>query len=379
MPLIQLPAAMDLWLPSYVRQTARRWAGQPRGEVHMLLCIADHFEPYLGGASQAVADARLARWVQDYPQLFGQFRDTDGRPPRHSFFYPIEDYRPDVLDPLADLCRGGFGEIEIHLHHDRDTAESLRRTLTEAKEILAKRHGQLAHDRQTGEIRYGFIHGNWALDNSHPNGCACGVNNELNILRETGCYADFTMPSAPNRAQTRTINSIYYSVDDPLRPKSHDSGTPVGIGPRPANSLMLFQGPLLFNWFSRKWGIVPRVENGCLQGSQPPTARRIDLWLRARVQVPTRPDWFFVKLHSHGANEMNQSVMLGEPMMDLHRELARRSARNPLFHYHYVTAREMYNLACAAEAGWKGSVDEARDFELIWNSCQTCPHEHPNQ
>jgi hypothetical protein len=31
-----------------------------------------------------------------------------------------------------------------------------------------------------------------------------------------------------------------------------------------------------------------------------------------------------------------------------------------------VTAREMYNLARAAEAGWKGTVDEARDLELAW-------------
>ena len=31
------------------------------------------------------------------------------------------------------------------------------------------------------------------------------------------------------------------------------------------------------------------------------------------------------------------------------------------------TAREMFNLARAAEAGWKGSVAAARDFELVWN------------
>jgi hypothetical protein len=29
----------------------------------------------------------------------------------------------------------------------------------------------------------------------------------------------------------------------------------------------------------------------------------------------------------------------------------------------------MYNLVRAAEAGWKGSVGEARDFELVWNGC----------
>ena len=37
------------------------------------------------------------------------------------------------------------------------------------------------------------------------------------------------------------------------------------------------------------------------------------------------------------------------------------------FVLHYVTAREMYNLARAAESGWTGTVDAARDYELTSN------------
>jgi hypothetical protein len=367
MPLFQLPSALDLWLPSYLRQAPRRWFGRAGGPVHLLLCVADHYEPNLGGASEAVARRRVERWVAEYPRLFGDFRDSDGRPPRHSFFYPIETYHADHIDALGELCREGFGEVEIHLHHDNDTPENLRATLLEARDVLADRHGQLGRDRRTGEVRYGFIHGNWALDNSHPGGCWCGVNNELDVLRETGCYADFTMPAAPDRAQTRTINSVYYAVDDPRRPKSHDTGMPVGSRPRPANALMLIQGPLVLNWSSRKWGLVPRVENGCLQGNQPPHIGRLRSWLRARIQVPTRPDWYFVKLHTHGANEQNMPALLGEPMVRFHRDLARLAVEDSQFRYHYVTAREMYNLARAAEAGWQGPVAAARDYELAWN------------
>ena len=89
------------------------------------------------------------------------------------------------------------------------------------------------------------------------------------------------------------------------------------------------------------------------------------LWLKARVQVPTRPDWFFIKLHTHGANETNMPVLLGEPMVRFHKALARRAAEDRSFHFHYVTAREMYNLARAAEAGWRGTVKGARDYELV--------------
>jgi hypothetical protein len=128
---------------------------------------------------------------------------------------------------------------------------------------------------------------------------------------------------------------------------------------------MLIQGPLLLNWRSRKWGLLPRLENANLQASQPLTLARLDLWLRARVQVPTRPDWYFVKLHTHGAPEHNREILVGPKAQEFHASLARRARDNPNFHVHYVTAREMYNLARAAEAGYTGNVNEARDFELL--------------
>jgi hypothetical protein len=54
-------------------------------------------------------------------------------------------------------------------------------------------------------------------------------------------------------------------------------------------------------------------------------------------------------------------------MVRFHEALARRAASDPGFHFHYVTAREMYNLAKAAEAGHRGGVAEARDYLLVSN------------
>jgi hypothetical protein len=359
--------SLDRWVRTYVRERGRRRDPRPDEDVHLLLCVADHYEPRENRADAAVSHARVRRWVTDYPRQFARFRDSDGRTPRHSFFYPVEEYEAEYLDALAGLCRAGFGEVEIHLHHDNDTADNLRRTLLDFRDRLAERHGLLSRRRDTDEPKYGFIHGNWALDNSRPDGRLCGVNNELDVLRETGCYADFTLPSAPSPCQTRTINRLYYAVDDPHRPKSHDTGFSVGEGPAPDRSLLIVQGPLLLDWGRRKLGLLPAVENACLQPSQPPSVHRLDLWLRARVQVPARPDWFFVKLHAHGAREEHQETLLGEPMVRFHEVLAARARANPHFHFHYVTAREMYNLVKAAEAGWSGDVAGALDFELVSN------------
>jgi hypothetical protein len=365
------------WLFTYLRERSKRVAPPTGQPVHLLICIADHFEPGNGRVTPHIARQRLQRWVDEYPRLCEGFRDSDGRSPRHTFFYPIEMYVPEEVDGLGELCRLGLGEVEIHLHHDDDTSENLERTLLEFRDILAQRHGLLARHRQTGSLAYGFVHGNWALDNSHPDGRWCGVNDEIEILRRTGCYADFTLPSTPDPTQTRKINSIYYAVDDPLEAKSHDTGTDVGRGAVPSDGLMMIQGPLVLNWRRRKWGIIPRIENGCLQGNQPPTLSRLDDWLNARVQVPSRPDWYFVKLHTHGAPEENQRMLLGEPMATFHRGLAERADRDSNFFFHYLTAREMYNLVRAAEAGWQGTVTEARDFELVPSALEA-PSDSPD-
>ncbi len=359
---------MQRWLPTYLRERGRFLAPKPDEEVHVLLCICDHFEPKAGNANIATGRQRVAAWVEQYPRQFGHFRDSDGRPPRYTFFFPIEEYEKEYLDALAGLCRAGFGEVEIHLHHDKDTPEGLRAKLLEAKEILATRHGLLSRHRQTGAVMYAFIHGNWALCNARPDGAQCGVDHEIPILLETGCYADFTFPSAPSATQPPIINRIYWAADRPGGPRAQDVESA-----DTANTLLMVQGPLLLDWQRRKWGVIPRVENACLQTTQPPSIERLQHWLRARVQVPARPDWFFVKLHAHGAPEHDHPTLLGAPMVRFHEDLAQLAQANPKFHFHYVTARELVNLIKAAQAGYKGLVAGALDWELVSNLSKEIP------
>jgi hypothetical protein len=222
---------------------------------------------------------------------------------------------------------------------------------------LHDRHGLLRQDAD-GQIRYGFIHGNWALDNSSPDGRWCGVNNEISILIETGCYADFTMPAVPNACQTTTVNGVYYATDDPLRPKSHDRGIPAKVSRKPPqDSLLMIQGPLALDWQSRKWGVLPRLENGDLTGHRPPSVSRLWLWMQAGVRVIGRHDWLFIKLHTHGAFEANTAMLLGEPMRQFHIALRALAERNDWLRYYYVTAWEMAQLVHAAENGaWDPST-----------------------
>lgn len=317
---------------------------------HVFVCIADHFEPDWQNATSQRQTERVERWVNEYPILFAGVADSRGRSPQQSFFYPIEVYDEWQIERLCKLVRSGHGDIEIHLHHDNDCSSRLTDLLETHRDLFHQRHGLLSRDAK-GRIRYGFIHGNWSLDNSHPEGKHCGVNDEIDVLVRTGCYADFTMPAAPHPAQTSTINSIYYATDDPNRPKSHDRGALAQVGKSaPNGSLLMIQGPLLLSVARQK--VLPKVqiENGNLSGSQPPSERRVKRWLQAGVSVSGREDWVFIKLHTHGAQEANMKVLLGDPMLQLHTALSDLSVANN-FMYYYVTAREMAQLVHLAESG----------------------------
>jgi len=351
---------MSTWLWPYLRQCFK--SRKVAGPIHIMFCFVDHFEPQWAKATYEQECARVQRWRHDYPLLCASHRDADGRAPIHTFFYPAEEYRPEHLDALVDLCRQGLGEIEIHLHHDNSTESEFRQTLRDFNKVLVERHDCLPTDSDSRQAQWGFIHGNWALDNARPDGRYCGINNELIVLREEGCYADFTLPCAPDPCQTRTINAIYYATDDPLHPKSHNTGSPVTVGGKPIGDLMLVQGPLGLNWQNRKYGLLPRIENADVRASNPPTEDRVDAWVRAGIHVVGRPEWVIVKVHTHGTQERDIDALLGAPMERMHHYLETKYNDGKNYFLHYVSARETYNIIKAAEAGKIGNPDLYRDF-----------------
>ncbi|MDA0991552.1 MAG: hypothetical protein O3A51_12470 [Verrucomicrobia bacterium] len=359
--------SLDKWLVGYLASIARRPHGvaAPR---HLLFCLADHYEPFRGGVSAVQARATVAAWGEAYPASVARFRDADGVSPQHTFFYPQEDYDAPCLDRLADLCRRGAGEVEVHLHHRHDTPDGLRAKLTGFRDVLHREHGLLGCDA-AGQPRYGFIHGNWALCNSRPDGDWCGVNNELGLLAETGCYADFTFPSAPSPTQSRQVNAIYRARDRAGHPRGYDRGVELCVRPpagpgAPADALLMVTGPLALNWKHRKWGLLPRLENGDLTGANPPTLQRAHLWTAQQLHVRGRPDWVFVKLYTHGCVPANQAMLLGAAMQQFHADLQARYNDGRAWQLHYVTARELVNIIHAAERGESGSPAPYRDIGI---------------
>jgi hypothetical protein len=341
-----------LFLPDYVR-----WSLTPspavQGTKHIFLLFTDHFEP------DSNAD-RTRHWAARYRTLAARHHDRSGRPPQHTWFYPAEQHWPEVLGVLRDLTRDGLGEVELHLHHGNDTAESLTAKLRTAIEQF-QQFGFLK--TQTGDTRFAFIHGNFDLDNSMgPE--MCGVSTELKVLHDSGCFADFSLPSVYNDAEPDIVNDIYAAKDDD-RPKSYNRRFPLGLLTNGSADLMIFQGPLVFVPSLNIRRLFLGLDDADIHQGMPASPDRVEHWLRGNVHVPERPDWVFIKLWAHGISSAeDEEATLG---LDFDRTLTHlEQSYNDGTRYalHYITAREAYNLAMAAARGATGPPEQYLNAEI---------------
>jgi hypothetical protein len=318
----------------------------------------DHFEPGMGGVDRAIEIECVNNLLKKYPELVAKHFDSAGNIPKRTWFFPPHYHRYFALKKLVSLCERGYGEIELHLHHGKskpDTSENLEKTIRKCVKEYSY-FGIFGHENNNK--KYGFIHGDWALDNSR-NGKFCGVNNEINILLKTGCYADFTFPSM-NEANPSQINSIYYALDDPTKPKSYNYGNPVKKHGHKNEGLMIIQGPL-YPFFKNNNLLGLRVFGDVIDGSIRVTNKRIDSWVNTGIHIQGIPDTVFIKTHTHGA--VNHKAVLGNEMDSIFRYLESNYNDSKNYILHYVTAREMYNIINALKEGHSSQkIEEYRNY-----------------
>ncbi len=336
-----LPRHAELWFPGYVRNRLRRRRAAGPGRVW--LALADHWEPYWLNPSDQTAGQRVEVWTCEWPKIAAKHADSSGRPPRHTFYYPQEEYRPAFLDALAGMVRQGIADLDIHIHHDGEGEQNFLDRMHGFIDVLSNRHGLLR--QRNGRTVFGFIHGNWALDNSRPDGRWCGLNNEITLLRDLGCYADFTMPSGNSPTQSRIVNTIYWVTDDPVRPRSYDRGVPVRPGAAAAGDLLMIPGPLGIRWSER---FKPRLETGEVAHQDWPTAYRIARWLELAPRIGND---IFLKLYTHGAQERNSRALLLEGALDRLFTLLSQECRRSGHELHYVSTWEMRQAVDVAAGG----------------------------
>ncbi|MGV8048735.1 MAG: hypothetical protein AB2L21_00060 [Anaerolineaceae bacterium] len=356
---------IHVWIFEDLRKTlCHFFIGAPSSHTHIMFAFVDHFEPGNRGALPHKQQARVDAWITRYPPIAAKHADSDGCFPKHTFFFPPHYDTADHLKRIVDLCSKGYGEVEMHLHHDRlqpwpDDASSLRQKILDCINSFS-RYGVFC--LPNGDKRFAFIHGDWALANSLKGAQHCGVNDELTILEETGCFADLTFPVS-NEAQPELANTIFYAQSNRDAPKGYSiNPQPVEVGRKIAKGLMLIQGVIGLRWKSRLHKFKPSIEQSNIDKSDYPFNERVDYWIRKRIHVKGMPNWIFIKIHTHGAREIDWDILLGKPCDDMFTYLEAQYNDGAKYSLHYVSARELYNIIKAAEDGKTGNPNEYRDY-----------------
>jgi len=356
---------MQYWIISATkRNLIDFFLPKPKDNIHIMFCFVDHFEPGNRIAAPERQKARVNSWITQYPEMASKHQDSDGVSPQHTFFFPPHYDTHDHLEKIVKLCSKGFGEVEMHLHHDRqepwpDDEISLKLKIQDCIEAYS-RYGVFC--LPDGQKAFGFIHGDWALSNSLKDGEHCGINDELSILEETGCYADFTFPIC-NEAQPKLSNKILYAKSDNAYPKGYNK-SPILLraGKTQKEGLMLIQGIIGLRWRSRTHRWLPSIEQSNISVSDVPFNRRVDYWVNRAISVAGKPNWIFIKVHAHGAREEDREVLLGSGCNDMYSYLESKYNDRKKYFLHYVSAREMYNIIKAAEFGKDGNANDFRNF-----------------
>lgn len=363
------------WLLRYpawrAREMARR-VGDGDGPRHLIFVVANHFEPSWSENGSPVdwseQSRRVDRWHDLARAAAATVRDSNGVPFQHTNFYPAEQYHPRLLDQLSALQSEGLGEVEVHLHHgvdQPDTASELTKTLIEFRDTLAERHKCLSRWDNAGGPAYAFVHGNTALANSAA-GRFCGVDEEMQILADTGCYVDMTLPSAPDRSQVPRLNAIYECGNDKLKARPHRSGPTVRVGDAGELNLpLIFTGPLVFIWNRRYSGLpLPRLDDGGLTANQPLDKARLDRWTGARIGVRGMPKWQFIKLYCHAFFPFDQASTIGERARRFFSDVVESGEREGTHKVHFASAREAVNMLLAARDRLQGDPHQYRNYRL---------------
>jgi hypothetical protein len=351
------------------------WGAIPPAPRHVIFAFVDHFEP-----TGDLPDPEVTMWIDDYTTMANRHVDADGRHPTHSFFLVCQPAIPAeridaTLTRLNQLTYQRYGEVELHLHHglidervrtEQEATDEFLSFLEQAKKDY-NAHGALVTAEPSPQVTFGFIHGMWALDNSRiefwpdvhsPHRAYCGVNRELDLLKQNGCYADFTFP-AWGTMEPSIENSVFYAADD-NSPASYQNPANVRfveVNQPPLNELMIIEGPA----DNANIGILPGNYNDW------PSIYRMQGWVDQNIHVLGRDDWIFIKVHTHGcAGDLTMPALwdcfFGFSIDSFYWQIEQAYNDAVNWKLHYVSAREMYNIVKAAEAGMTGDPNQYRDF-----------------
>jgi hypothetical protein len=160
------------------------------------------------------------------------------------------------------------------------------------------------------------------------------------------------------------VNKVFYAKGKVNCAKAYNRGEEVAVGSTQKDRLMIIQGPLgvrprgIGNFF------LPAIECAEISNINPLTSERIDFWVNTRIRVKGRNNLIFIKLHTHGAWEGCSRTWFDGSLDKMLDYFEKRYNDRGRYCLHYVSAREMYNVIKALEAGVAHYTLDLRNFVI---------------
>ena len=209
----------------------------------VLYIHVDHFEPTSNSRDYAVVDTVLQTMIKDIrrssfnPSLFLKIPATMTLRGDTPEFVPAP-HAGMIMAHIKELSDLGC-DIHQHIHHERWThseltglewLEPMSRGLTDDEMLrtFITKSIELYKLYNIPTNDWGFVHGRWALNASDVR--TCNITNEINILYNNGCVADFTMPAG--RALCNPPISGIYAIKPINQARCYDTGKIIHKGSR---------------------------------------------------------------------------------------------------------------------------------------------------
>ena len=138
----------------------------------------DHFEPSRKEGKLGVR--KVSDWCKDYKEIAKFHFDSNGIFPQHTWFYRYDYKNDECIRILSEYVYEDLGEIEFHLHHGYDTLSSFGQKLRDGL-LWFNKVGAMVSAEEKPQKYFGYVAGNWALDNGRRNPSMSGVNTELSV------------------------------------------------------------------------------------------------------------------------------------------------------------------------------------------------------
>ena len=320
---------LDKWLGGYARHSwrARARAAARRRAAPSAVRALRSLRAAVGRRRRG---ARAARASTPGASAIRRWRATSATPTAArratASSSPASSIAPHFLDALAELARGGFGEVEVHLHHDGDTATTLRADIADYLGKYAAARPPVARRRRAAALR---VHPRQLVPRQR-------APRRPLVRRRRRDPAALSTPAATPTSRSRrrpTSASRTSSTRSTGRPatwrarRAYEAGERARVGdaharspPHDRRAARARAAPAL--------GV--RIENGALTAAIRRRPRACATGSTQGIHVDGRPEWVFVKVHTHGAPEKNAASLLGDGGRALHRALRALQRRRAL-------------------------------------------------